>query len=117
MINAVFCKTQFSGPVSFSFTGHADSGVYGHDLICAAISAMCALTVNTLDEVFRIGGKIENNDGGFLSYTLPAGLNAERVRTASGIIAGLMLQTQDYSLQYPKNIVVKIKTIPDYFGI
>ncbi|MDT6980821.1 ribosomal-processing cysteine protease Prp [Levilactobacillus zymae] len=63
---------------SFQITGHADSGEYGQDIVCAAVSVLAITTVNGLQRVAKIPVTVDNRDqaGGFLEVTLPPKLEA-----------------------------------------
>ncbi|KRO04340.1 ribosomal protein [Levilactobacillus paucivorans] len=63
---------------SFQITGHADSGEYGQDIVCAAVSVLAISTVNGLQRVASIPVQVDNRDqaGGFLEVTLPPKLEA-----------------------------------------
>ncbi|MCH4123467.1 MAG: ribosomal-processing cysteine protease Prp [Levilactobacillus sp.] len=63
---------------SFQITGHADSGEYGQDIVCAAVSVLAITTVNGLQRVAKIPVSVDNRDqaGGFLEVHLPPKLEA-----------------------------------------
>lgn len=49
MIEAEFLS--YSGSlVGFSVSGHADAGVFGRDIVCAAVSSAVMLTANTITD-------------------------------------------------------------------
>ena len=49
MINAEFLS--YGGAlVGFSVSGHADAGVFGRDIVCAAVSSAVMLTCNTITD-------------------------------------------------------------------
>lgn len=61
---------------AFGLTGHADSGPYGYDLVCAGVSAVSIGAVNAVMELCQTELEIEQgNDGGYLHVTLPASLD------------------------------------------
>ncbi|MFD1550013.1 ribosomal-processing cysteine protease Prp [Levilactobacillus fuyuanensis] len=63
---------------SFQITGHADSGEYGQDIVCAAVSVLAITTVNSLQRIAKIPVQVDNRDqeGGFLEVHLPPKLEA-----------------------------------------
>ena len=108
MIKAVFYKAKdgFSG---FSLTGHAMFELDGPDVVCAAVSGMTNLVLNTLTEVFRadlatvvdgdetkIEAQVEN--------VIPGTENS-----VNGVISGFMLQLKDLQEQYPENVEVAVQ--------
>ena len=100
MIRAEFVirDNKFCG---FSIRGHAGSAPAPHDLVCCAVSAMSALTVNTLKEVFSAPLSIEEDERKPL---LAVSLSGEcpRPDSAEGVIRGFYLQLKDLEKQYPK---------------
>ena len=90
----------------FTISGHAGLAPSGSDVLCAAVSAMALLTVNTLREVFGVRFDLIERDG-FLSLTL-SDVPKDSRKSADGVLRGLMLQLQDLCLQYPERISVHI---------
>lgn len=56
----------------FELSGHADAGDYGHDIVCAAVSALAITTVNGLSQVANINPLVDQDskNGGYLAITL-----------------------------------------------
>ena len=71
MIRANFKMTPDHKIASFKLTGHADSGDYGHDIVCAAVSVLTISTVNGLERVLHTKPTVEMNEdgGGFINVT------------------------------------------------
>lgn len=68
MINAKFKRNANNEIYEFEMTGHADSGPYGQDIVCAAVSALAISTVNGLKEVVGLDPQVTSDDdeGGLL---------------------------------------------------
>ncbi len=107
MINAVFYRNQDFEITGFSISGHADFDDYGKDIVCAAVSSMSSLVVNTLEEVFGCGGTVEIAESGNLSYSLPHSTTNDKA--VFKVLEGFKLQMDDYALQFPKNIKISLK--------
>ena len=90
---------------SFKITGHADSGPYGQDIVCAAVSALSISTVNGLDQVVHQSPQVEqdNANGGFLEVT-----NLDLGRESQVLLLTLMNGLKDIQESYPQNIEVKM---------
>ena len=102
MIRAEFSSSA-GAYTGFTLRGHAGVAPAPHDILCAAVSAMAALTVNTLGEVFQTELLIEKTEEpAFLSVRIK-GAPGE---AAKGILKGLYLQLKDLEKQYPKNLSV-----------
>ncbi|MBE6650767.1 MAG: ribosomal-processing cysteine protease Prp [Ruminococcaceae bacterium] len=108
MIKAVFYKTDkvYTG---FSLAGHAMFELDGPDVLCAAVSGMTNLVINTITEVFKVDFAVVI-DGD--SATIDA--NVEKISMSaefavSGVIEGFMLQLSDLEEQYPDNLEVVVQ--------
>lgn len=71
MIKAHFHVDADGNFTTIKLTGHADSGDYGHDLVCAAVSAVTATCINALTSVAhdKPVEETDNDRGGFLRIT------------------------------------------------
>lgn len=105
MIRANFNLNSDHRITAFEMTGHADSGPYGQDIVCAAVSALSISTINGLEHVVRTQPTVKSDEhnGGFLKVT---SIN-------EGHDAQLLVQTflnglQDIAESYPQNIEVKM---------
>ena len=69
MIKAQFSVDHDQRLTAFVLSGHAESGPYGYDIVCAAVSALSISTVNGLEQVAHDHPKVEKDDnqGGYLS--------------------------------------------------
>lgn len=96
----------------FILSGHADSGPYGHDLVCAAASAVAIGTTNNLTRIAFIEPKVETNDeeGGFLEVTLPHELDAKQQEHAEVLLQSLYYSLVDIQESYGDYISVSKKT-------
>ncbi|MDQ0223506.1 ribosomal-processing cysteine protease Prp [Streptococcus moroccensis] len=77
MIQAQFTR-QYDGKLQHvQISGHAGSGPYGYDIVCAAVSTLSINFINALTELCQIEPQVEINeiDGGFLTVTLPRHLD------------------------------------------
>ncbi|WP_455428864.1 ribosomal-processing cysteine protease Prp [Lactiplantibacillus pentosus] len=83
--------------VSYQITGHANSAVKGHDLVCAAVSALSQAITNELSKA-----TINENGGLFIGLIEPSADNNVLCET---LLHGL----QDISAQYPQNLQVVVK--------
>lgn len=105
MIRVQFSLDSNQRITSFKITGHADSGPYGQDIVCAAVSALSISTINGLEQVVHAKPNLnqDNVNGGFLEVTkLDLGHDSQiLLRT---LLNGLL----DIQESYPKNIEVKM---------
>lgn len=111
MIYAKFVESN-NNIESFILSGHADSGPYGYDLVCAASSA---LAIGTTNNLYRILSKTPNvklneKDGGYLELVLPFELKQEDNNKAQILLESLYYSLLDLEDQYGKHITVSKKT-------
>ena len=107
MIRADFSVSE-KGVEAFVIHGHAGLAPAGEDVLCASVSAMALLVMNTLQEVFHAGFRlVQREEDGYLALTL-TGIPAGREDAVYGLLRGLMLQLEDLREQYPENLSVTI---------
>lgn len=95
---------------SFELSGHADSGPYGYDLVCAGVSAVSIGTVNAVIELCEIEPAIEQGEeGGYLRVVLPDGLSREISEKAQILFEGMLVSLKSIELEYSE--FIKITTI------
>ena len=107
MTKAHFYKTdsRFTG---FKIKGHAGLSFEGADVLCASVSAMTLLVINTVTEVFGCEVDYSENEKepsislDVLSYP------SENADAVNGVLKGFVLQLEDLSEQYPKNLYVEV---------
>ncbi|MCF6515115.1 ribosomal-processing cysteine protease Prp [Lactobacillus sp. S2-2] len=58
--------------LGYTLKGHANSGEYGKDIVCAGVSALAINATNSLTEIAKVIPKVvnDNEQGGFLSVEL-----------------------------------------------
>ncbi|AKG04214.1 MULTISPECIES: ribosomal-processing cysteine protease Prp [Salimicrobium] len=86
--------------LGFEISGHAESGPYGHDLVCAAVSAVSFGAANALMEVAGCEPEIvQGGEGGYLKVIL-TGKDKEEEKALTlleGLLISLRTIEQDYS--------------------
>ena len=73
MIQAVFERAKDGELRSAEITGHAESGEYGYDVVCASVSTLAINFVNSVEKFAGYEPDLELNEeeGGFLRVTIP----------------------------------------------
>ena len=107
MTRVCFYETD-SGLTGFKIKGHAGFSFGGADVLCAAISGMTLLVINTLTDVF--GAEVEfkqDEDEPSISLNILSHPNKNGDVT-HGVLKGFVLQLEDLALQYPKNLYVEV---------
>ncbi len=63
MIRATFSRRPDGTCTGFTLTGHAGSGEYGKDIVCAAVSALAIHTANAIERYTKTPVKSEARSG------------------------------------------------------
>lgn len=69
MIEAVI-RSKRGKIVSYEISGHAESGEYGHDVVCAAVSVLSITTANNIYEMASVKPVTKMEDG-YLYVEIP----------------------------------------------
>ncbi|WP_026690410.1 ribosomal-processing cysteine protease Prp [Alteribacter aurantiacus] len=92
---------------SFTMEGHADSGPHGHDLVCAAASALSFGTINAIAELCELELPVEmGSEGGFLSCRVPGDLGADTFEKVQLLLEGLVVSFRMLEEQYGEYIQI-----------
>lgn len=95
---------------SFIVSGHADSGPYGYDLVCAAVSAVTFGVVNAVFELTDVELNIEQGqDGGYLKVELPHNLSNLSLSTAYLLFKGMLISLQTIERDYGDHIYISFE--------
>ena len=96
----------------FVLSGHAESGPAGHDLVCAASSALAIGTTNNLYRMLSSEPRVNLNEdeGGFLELYLPLKLAEKQAEYAQVLLESLYYSLLDVQEAHGEYISVsKIK--------
>lgn len=107
MINVVLYQEE-NKIHAFELTGHANSGPYGYDLVCAGVSAVTFGAVNALIKLCGVEPKIQQEDeGGYLYIELPDSFKNEAdVQT---ILKTMIVSLETIERDYQSFIQIKRK--------
>lgn len=98
MIRAVFFRS--GGLRGFELSGHAGSGIYGSDIVCAAVSSAAYMAANTVTEVLSVEADADVRDG-YMKFSFSSGNSA-----AEAVLDGLELHLRELEKEYPKKLKV-----------
>ena len=82
----------------FTVKGHANAGVYGQDIVCAAVSSAAYMTANTITDVLCQPADI-TVDEGYMSLLITGDLP-----TCQAVLAGFRLHIQAMQQEYPQGV-------------
>lgn len=101
MIDVVF-SYRGGAPVGFKVSGHSGLSAEGSDIVCAAVSAMTMLAVNTLESRLSNGKSSVDRSDNAITYEadFPDGFSEALLETLRG-------ELEQIQNDYPANIRVR----------
>ena len=89
----------------FSVSGHSGYAESGQDIVCAAISAVVAMTEATINDVCGAKAKVRvKEEDARVTLTLPASCDEEE--SVQAVLAGMLLYLCNLRDEYPDHIEV-----------
>ncbi len=102
MIKVLIKYSENQEFISLKIKGHANSGPYGHDLVCAATSGIVLGGINNLQGKYNLE-QDENN--GVLELT-----SLDKVSSHDSVVLETIIkQLEMISEAYPKNIKISVE--------
>ena len=108
MIRAEFV-TEDNKFIGFSVKGHSGLRPSGEDILCASVSGMAMLVINTLQEVFKATLSLDIREEVPLLSADVLSVPSQNEIGAFGTIEGFWLQLSDLEKQYPGNLTVNVR--------
>ena len=93
--------------LAFSVSGHAGLAPAPHDVLCASVSAMTQLVINTLTEVFGVEVDLVVDERKPLIRAELISVPSESAFSAEGVLQGFLLQLEDLRKTYPTHLSVR----------
>ncbi|SRR5690554_5788272 len=107
MVEIVVYRNDEDRILGFEMSGHAKSGPYGYDLVCAACSAISFGLVNSIISLCKIEPIIEmNDDGGYLKMMLPNNMAEASFDKAQILLEGMLVSFQTIEKDYHQFITI-----------
>jgi uncharacterized protein len=94
---------------SFELSGHAESGPYGYDLVCAGVSAVSFGAVNAVLKMTDIDLEIEQGEGGYLRVTIPDSVETELKEKVQLLFEGMIVSLETIERDYNQFIRIQSK--------
>ncbi|TQS74679.1 ribosomal-processing cysteine protease Prp [Ornithinibacillus gellani] len=95
---------------AFEISGHAKSGPYGYDLVCAAVSAVSFGAVNAVAELCQFTPIIQQGrEGGYLSVEIPSQVDDHIKDKASLLLEGMVISLETIEREYNRFIQIRKK--------
>ncbi|MBB6451912.1 hypothetical protein HNQ94_000333 [Salirhabdus euzebyi] len=110
MIQVRISRNKKREILSFELEGHAESGPKGHDLVCAAASAVSFGAVNAVIKLCQIDPLIDQgSEGGYLRMELPLNMDQEVFQKAQHILEGMVVSLETIERDYSQYITISKK--------
>jgi uncharacterized protein len=107
MITVKIARDQNFGVHAMTVSGHAQSGPYGYDLVCAAVSAITFGGINSIEALCHFQPEVEQaSDGGYIHFSLPSSLTVEQIAKAHLLLEGMLVSMKTIEASYGKHIQV-----------
>lgn len=104
----ILIERQNEQIIAFTVSGHAKSGPYGFDLVCAGVSAITFGSVNAIHQLCQIDLLIEQQDeGGYLNVALPEKVSHEKLDQAQLLLEGMIVSLKTIEREYNKFISIE----------
>lgn len=105
MIEISFQK-QGDDIIAVEVSGHAESDVYGKDIVCAAVSVLVISTINSIDQLLSLDPVVEQeSEGGYLYVTFDS--NDIQNNQLQLLLRHLELSVQQVQHEYPAYVYLK----------
>lgn len=92
---------------SFTMDGHADSGPYGYDLVCAGVSAVSFGSLNAIQALTGIVLNVwQNSKGGSLRCELPDDLHSDSQEKTQLLLEGMIVSFRTIETSYGEHIQI-----------
>lgn len=92
---------------SVEISGHAESGPYGHDLVCASVSAIAFGGYNSVVKLAELEMPVDvGSDGGYLFFTVPDDLQGKKQEKVQLLLEGMLVSLQTIENDYSEYIKI-----------
>lgn len=95
---------------AFELSGHADSGPYGYDIVCAGVSAVSFGTVNAVIELCEVELDISQEmEGGYLYVAIPKYLEPDLLEKVQFLFEGMIVSLNSIAAEYSSFMKIQEK--------
>ncbi|GGJ84073.1 hypothetical protein GCM10007063_03210 [Lentibacillus kapialis] len=104
----VIIKRRNSQIEQFELSGHAASGPYGYDLVCAGVSAVSFGSVNAVMTLSGADLEIEQGEeGGYLRVIVPPGISGGTMEKIQLLFEGMLVSLKTIEQEYSEFITIQ----------
>ena len=109
MINIKFFKKDgmFLG---FEISGHSGYAKSGHDIVCAAVSAVSQSTCLGIIEILKLNAKLKQDDKlGYLYLRLPNNIDKQKFEHAQTLLVTMQQSLENIAFQFNDYIITEVQ--------
>lgn len=107
MIKVNVSRNHKDSITAFELSGHAESGPKGHDLVCAAVSAVSFGAVNAVMKLCEFEPVVkQGGEGGYLKVELPDNLSSHIDTKAQWLLEGMIVSLETIERDYGQYITI-----------
>ncbi|TWT12003.1 ribosomal-processing cysteine protease Prp [Streptococcus sp. sy004] len=112
MIKIEIIKKVSGQPLKVVLTGHAGSGEYGHDVMCASVSTLSLNLLNGLEVLadYQPSYHLNQKEGGYLQIDFSDFEKAPQQETARILYESFQLGVNQLGIDSPEFVQTKIIT-------
>ncbi|MFC4558945.1 ribosomal-processing cysteine protease Prp [Virgibacillus kekensis] len=93
---------------NFELSGHAESGPYGYDLVCAGVSAVSFGAVNAVMELCESELEVEQgSQGGYLRVFIPDDIDQITMDKIQLLFEGMLVSLKTIEQEYSEFISIQ----------
>ncbi|MBE6592342.1 MAG: ribosomal-processing cysteine protease Prp [Ruminococcaceae bacterium] len=111
MTKALFFRNGSGELEGFCIEGHSGLSTEGSDILCAAISSMTQLVVNTVTEDLGVKMCVTADDESAAVKAMLSGKDDPSLTAARALISGFYRELSVLQKAYPKNLSLREKSI------
>lgn len=111
MIKVTIKLSAQTGVEQFEMIGHADSGPYGQDIVCAAASVLAINTINSVEQIAGVKPetRMDEDNGGLLTAKFPKVSNRDQLLQMQAILKSFVIGMQDVARNYSQFVKINIQ--------
>ena len=94
--------------VSYEISGHAESGEYGHDVVCASVSVLSITTANNIYEMANIK-PVTHMEDGYLFVEIPLSTPEKQGVLAQTLLEAFANAMTAVEKNYSQYIILKFE--------
>ena len=110
MVKVQLTRNEQNDIVAYRVEGHANSGAYGKDIVCASISVLAQTMILGIDRILEKEPDW-SMDHGSLICRVPDQISHDQRQQINTLLETMLLGLENIRTQYPESICIEIKEV------